>query len=65
MGFSDAWRPQEEYVFAVGDEAQCGQFADLTLTDSGLESEVELVQGLDEREMGQFCLHRHIPFVAS
>ena len=64
MGLADARRAQEQDVLAVGDEAQGGQLADLALADGGLKGKVELVQGLDEREVGQLGLHGDIPLVA-
>ena len=42
-----------EGIPAVGDEAEGGQFAGLTLADSRLEGAVELVEGLVKGEVGQ------------
>ena len=63
MRFSYARWAQQQDVLPVPDEAQRGQLSYLPLVDAGLEGEVELLQGLQEREMGQLGLHRHVPLV--
>ena len=64
VGLAHARWPQEQDVLTVGQEAHGGQLPHLTLVDGRLEGEVELVQGLDEGEMGQSGLHGHIPLIA-
>ena len=50
MSLAHAGRAEEDHVFSVFQEAHGGQFIDLALINRGLEREIEVVQGLLDRE---------------
>ena len=53
VGLADAGWAKEDDVLAVGEEAQGGEFLDLFAVDRRLKAEVEVGQGLVEREVGE------------
>lgn len=55
VGLAHTGRPQQDDVLAVGDKSAFGQLLDAFLIDRGLESEVEALERLDVRELGQRC----------
>ena len=47
MGFSDAWRPEEQRDLVLVDKLQRGQIANLLLVNVWIETEVKALQSRD------------------
>src|SRR5207249_6603573 len=63
MRLAHTRRPEQNQVLLLLDEAQAGQFADLLLINRGLETEVELVEPLQIREVRPLRLQLHVAVI--
>lgn len=63
MRLADAWRPQEQNGFAIGDEPPDGEIPDLAPVDGGLRGEVESGEVAMEREPRQAEAHLDPPLI--
>ena len=65
MGFSPAWRPEEQQVGALIEPGVArGQGPDLSLTDHGHGVEVKVIEGLSYGEAGLFDVAPNAPVCA-
>lgn len=62
MGFPDSRRSQKDQILLMLDKPQGGQIPNAAFIDGRLESEIELVQRLMERQMGHSRFHPDKPF---
>jgi hypothetical protein len=61
MRFSDSRRPQKNHIAGFMNEAQGAKLANLAFVYRWLKGEVELIEGLHERQMRQLQAGAQIP----